>query len=592
MKKRILTLTLSVVFILALIPGAAADFTLKLPAAQLPSLREIYKNDFLISSPFNTIFADQYFPTIRQHYNAVWMGNMMKPESLSWAKGYYNFSDMDKIVQLLSGADIQLYGHTLVWHQQTPNWLNKRSDGAPLSRAEANQNLTDYIHTVAGHFAGKVYAWDVVNEVFEDNGQTDWRSALRKEVPWYKAFANGAKSGESGADYIETAFRLARAADPGATLYINDYNLNNQAKAAALASLVQEINDKWLAEGNDRLLIEGVGMQGHYTITIDVGDVERSIQRFIGLGVEVSITEMELSLFEGEINSDWSRAPTPELYAKQAEVCAKLFQVFKKYSAHIARVNCNGVWIRSGWRNFNYPTLFDEYNYAKLAYFAAADPEGYLAGNFDTDAKCKAWIEDYNAPKPPEAPNLTTAHDWARSGIQSAYIKGFIPADLQNNYTNIITRQEFCRMAVKWVEYKTGKSIDTLLSEKGLSRRQDAFSDTTDPDILAAYALEIISGDVAPTATTPGKFNPNGQFNREQAATMIRNVWNALNLDTRNVQDAGFVDISTASGWAADAINFCSNNSIMNGTSVNPKTFSPKDTYTREESILTFNNMP
>ena len=191
-----------------------------------------------------------------------------------------------------------------------------------------------------------------------------------------------------------------------------------------------------------------------------------------------------------------------------------------------------------------------------------------------------------------EAPNLATAEGWAAEHIQQAYEKGFIPDDLQNNYTAVITRQEFCRMAVKWMTYKTGKSIDTILSEKGLSRRQDAFSDTTDPDILAAYALGITSGEVAPTATTPGIFNPSGQFNREQAATMIRNVWKAIGLDISQTANAGFVDIQTASGWAVDAINFCNNNNIMNGTSASPKLFSPKDTYTREQSIVTFNNMP
>ena len=187
---------------------------------------------------------------------------------------------------------------------------------------------------------------------------------------------------------------------------------------------------------------------------------------------------------------------------------------------------------------------------------------------------------------------LNSASSWARDGITAAIGKGFIPTDLQNNYQSVITRAEFCRMAIKWMEYKTGKNIDTILSEKSLSRRQDAFSDTTDPDILAAYALGITSGEVAPTATTPGKFNPSGQFNREQAATMIRNVWKAIGLDISNIQDAGFTDINTASDWAREAINFCNNNGIMNGTSTSPKLFSPKDTYTREQSIVTFNNMP
>lgn len=183
------------------------------------------------------------------------------------------------------------------------------------------------------------------------------------------------------------------------------------------------------------------------------------------------------------------------------------------------------------------------------------------------------------------APNLSTASTWAREGIQAAYEKGFIPAGIQNNYTNVITRQEFCRMAVKWLEYKLGKNIDSILSEKGLSRNQNAFADTSDSDILAAFALGITSG------TGNNQFTPDGKFSREQAATMIRNTCKAAGIDLSNTASAGFTDMNTASIWAVDSINFCRNNGIMSGTSSTPLLFSPKGTYTREQSIITFNNI-
>jgi uncharacterized protein YkwD len=175
------------------------------------------------------------------------------------------------------------------------------------------------------------------------------------------------------------------------------------------------------------------------------------------------------------------------------------------------------------------------------------------------------------------------ASDWARNGIKEAIEKGFVPADLQNNYKNVITRQEFCRMAVKWVEYKTGKSIETVMQEKGVSRDPNAFTDTNDPDILAANALGITKG------TGNNRFTPNGQFNREQAATMIRNTCKVAGMDISNVSSAGFADIGTASDWAVDGINFVRNAGIMQGTGNNK--FDPKSTYTREQSILTFNNI-
>jgi len=98
---------------------------------------------------------------------------------------------------------------------------------------------------------------------------------------------------------------------------------------------------------------------------------------------------------------------------------------------------------------------------------------------------------------------LYTADAWAFDNIKSAVEKGFVPEDIQNDYTQVITRAEFCRMAVKFVEYATGKSIGDILKEKGLTRDYNAFSDTDDPDILAAYALGITNGTQAPTADRP-----------------------------------------------------------------------------------------
>ena len=138
-------------------------------------------------------------------------------------------------------------------------------------------------------------------------------------------------------------------------------------------------------------------------------------------------------------------------------------------------------------------------------------------------------------------------------------------------------------MAVKWVEYATGKSIDTVLAEQRLTRDPGAFTDTSDPDILAASALKITSG------VGNNQFNPGGQFSREQAATMIMNACRAIGANVSNPPASGFADIGTAEGGAVDAINFCRANGIMSGTGND--NFSPKAVYTREQSIVTFNNI-
>jgi hypothetical protein len=178
---------------------------------------------------------------------------------------------------------------------------------------------------------------------------------------------------------------------------------------------------------------------------------------------------------------------------------------------------------------------------------------------------------------------LDSASTWAREGIVSALSKGFVPADLQCDYKSVITRAEFCRMAVKFVEYQAAMPIDDVLAEQNLSRDTNAFTDTGDPDILAAFALGITGG------TGDNLFTPHGQFTREQAATMLRNTCRALGADTEGSPPAGFLDMESASSWAVEGIDFCRAGGIMNGVGENK--FDPQGLYTREQSILTFDNI-
>jgi hypothetical protein len=146
-------------------------------------------------------------------------------------------------------------------------------------------------------------------------------------------------------------------------------------------------------------------------------------------------------------------------------------------------------------------------------------------------------------------------------------------------------------LAIGWLEYATGKDIDIILSEKGLSRSAGAFSDVTNTDVLAAYALGITSGTVAPTAAVPGKFEPNGQFSRQQAATMLRSLCKAYGAEVSDCPSAGWTDAASVASWALDSVNFCYKNGLMSGTSASPLTFGPAGTFSRQESIITFNNI-
>lgn len=196
---------------------------------------------------------------------------------------------------------------------------------------------------------------------------------------------------------------------------------------------------------------------------------------------------------------------------------------------------------------------------------------------------CQDYLWDFLFGRIEPLKNLDSASEWAREAITGAVVKGFVPYDLQSSYRSVITRAEFCRLAMRWMQYATGKSSDAILAEKGLARDASAFTDTSDPDILAAYALGITNG------VGNRQFNPDGQFDRQQAATMIMNVCRALGVEVSSPPPSGFADLKDAADWARQGIDFVRANGIMSGVGNNY--FDPKALYTREQSIMTFNNI-
>lgn len=125
-----------------------------------------------------------------------------------------------------------------------------------------------------GRYKGKFYAWDVVNEVLE------WNGKLRDSV-WSRNF---------GESFIENAFRLAHAADPSAKLYINEFNIDGiNLKSNGMYDLVKRLKSKGVP-------IHGIGLQGHIGAGNLPSDHQAVMEKFVGLGVEVALTEFEVSL--------------------------------------------------------------------------------------------------------------------------------------------------------------------------------------------------------------------------------------------------------------------------------------------------------
>jgi endo-1,4-beta-xylanase len=198
----------------------------------------------------------------------------MKIGPLRPSEAVFAWADADALVAFAEAHQMKVRGHTFVWHQSLPAWLT----GLSASRLEGV--LRDHITTVAQRYRGRVFAWDVANEVFNDDGTL--RSSL-----WYDRPGIGL----SGTGYVEQAFRWAAAADPAALLFYNDYSAETvNAKSNAVYAMVADFRRRGVP-------IQGVGLQMHKTTSgVDAASLEANIRRLTDLGLEVHITEMDVRL--------------------------------------------------------------------------------------------------------------------------------------------------------------------------------------------------------------------------------------------------------------------------------------------------------
>ena len=340
------------------------------------SLKELYTDSFLIGAAINKnqIFEEdmQSAAIVTSQFNSLTAENEMKWESIHPLENKFNFVASDKLVELGKKNQHFLVGHTLVWHSQTPDWVFEDQNGDPATRELLLQRLEKHITTIVSRYRGKVQAWDVVNEAFNDDGtlrQSKWLTII-------------------GPDYLEKAFSIAHAADPEAELYYNDYNLFDPRKRAGLVKLLQDFKSK-------SIHIDGVGIQGHYSFDYpDLSELEKSIQAFIAQDMSVMFTELDVSVLKfpemeqqgADISIDVALQDELNPYAdglpldiakQQANYYKTLFSLFLKYKKDISRVTFWGLNDGHSWRNdwpmkgrTDYPLLFDRNNQTKLAYEA------------------------------------------------------------------------------------------------------------------------------------------------------------------------------------------------------------------------------
>jgi endo-1,4-beta-xylanase len=377
-------------------------------SAASKGLKDAYAGRFLIGAAGDIPrrYSEAELANIKANYNIVTPENAMKPQGTHPSEDQYNFTTTDALVDWCEENGIKVWGHTLAWHAQTPNWFfqapasetdateeaaepatppaeagNRRGGrggfggfggfgrggmtGPLASREVAMERLKNHIMTVVGRYKGRLTGWDVFNESIADGG--DGSTENLRTNSWYRVV---------GPDVLTMAFKWAHEADPKAQLYYNDYNIEqgaveNKGKHASSMMLLKRL----IAEGAP---ITGVGIQGHWHLDTNLADVEKAITNYASLGLKVAITELDVTATGSNSGAfgGFGRGNVtipPENYEKQAEVYKKLFEIFMRHSDVIDRVTFWGISDNRSWRRGQAALVFDGQLNPKPAYQAILD---------------------------------------------------------------------------------------------------------------------------------------------------------------------------------------------------------------------------
>ena len=350
-------------------------------ANQVTSLKEAYRDYWRTSVSVNQwevkadpnyknerdytgfVSADQTanWAMIEKHFDWVVAENCMKCEVIHPEEGIYDFKLADEFVDKANASGMKVLGHCLIWHSQCAPWFHKDEQGKLVSKEVLKKRMREHIFTIVSHFKGRVHAWDVVNEAFEDDG------SMRKSLFWQIL----------GEDFIPLAFQYAHEADPNVELYNNDLPMNKAPKVEGVCRYFKPLVDKGMP-------ITAIGMQGH--MIMEDGDgifaqYDHSIATIASLGLPTFFSELDLSVlpnpygFSGANVSDnftysakmdpYKDGITKEAQDKADQFWVDFYKMLIRNKEHIMRV---GFWCandHNSWRNdfpikgrTDYSTLF------------------------------------------------------------------------------------------------------------------------------------------------------------------------------------------------------------------------------------------
>ena len=292
------------------------------------------------------------YKIILGHFNSITPENQLKPVIIHPNKDEYNFNSCDKLVEFAKKSGKVVRGHTLVWHNQTPEWMFENGE-------DTSKHLQEHIQTIVDHYRDTILDWDVVNEIFSDE-----EDELLRNTEWLNRVGEG---------YVDAALNLAHEANPKAELFINDYNIEIGKKADKAIDYIVSLKKRGIP-------ITGFGLQSHYRIYYPTIDTIRDFfHRISKLNIKIRITELDVSMFLYEDNSHLNR-PTRKMIDMQKKYYESLFTIYKEYSELIDSVTFWGVADDYTWLDDfpvesrkDWPLLFDEKYKKKPAFQGILD---------------------------------------------------------------------------------------------------------------------------------------------------------------------------------------------------------------------------
>ena len=288
------------------------------------------------------------------NFNSITAENDMKMQNISRGPGQYNFEQADMMVAFAEEHDLRLFGHALVWHSSTPDWVQ----GISKDTAALGGFLKEYITTYVSRYKGKVDGWDVVNEVMATSG------GEYRETFWYEAF---------GIDYVARAFRYAHEADPEAVLFYNDFNIERDtAKLDGALEMIRQLRA-------DGVPISGLGFQMHIRMDIPDETIAYALKKGAETGLQIHLSEVDIIFNKhddtqsggvqvyDEITDELLKAQG-EKYQRVVEMYREIVPEEQQYGITFWGFNDRDSWVDGFFGIEDAPCLFDDDLEPKPAY--------------------------------------------------------------------------------------------------------------------------------------------------------------------------------------------------------------------------------